>query len=662
MLLTNFADRHTQWCEVARNAFLRGIDVLLKHENCSSALRQAIVADASRFLGRSPSVDTTITRCKWLCTWPMAKLNREQHAGIDSPLRFTGSARSWFRARMRSCARNQRFWFSWLQLKRCCPAVPDSFVRTAALKHRATVSGAAKVPDALVLLELERLPHQSPKLDQMPRPSVSAAIESNRSAGGAFSYLRLVSRSWPQPDPRSSTWTLLGHGFPHQGRWVDEPFYRVEHVTEDLESCRREALADWGGNPLEARVEFVLEPLKVRTITKGPSSVYTFARAWQQSVHPQLKKVPGFELIGRPVESSDVRGLLAPTGGKLNPDWEFVSIDYSNATDGMDHRLTLAALRSCSVGADFRDFELWRAAVGLHDLSYPPKLGVPPVRQTNGQLMGSPVSFPLLCKINAATIRAADSRMGLGYLPFLVNGDDALVYRPKGWRAIHEPIADSVGLAYSVGKAYSSPRYANINSVGFWVDPTGRVERLDYLPVGLILGQSKLSSRDHDLHPVTSLDRGSQGVVGCLRRVLASTPNPTLSLKLFLSCNARRLRKELEGRNLFISEPQGGFGLEPPLNWRFRTSRYQERLAGALELELHRVPDPTLPDVLPVWDNRRTAWIVDEDVWRQVVPPSRRSRFGGPSDRIRFGRWYAWRPGSRPSPPPRPPRWDLGEG
>ena len=85
-------------------------------------------------------------------------------------------------------------------------------------------------------------------------------------------------------------------------------------------------------------------------------------------------------------------------------------------------------------GAQAEERELCCAVLGAHLVSYPEevqdgKADLSPFVTQTGQLMGSPLSFPILCSINVASYRAALAEyvgrdVEMNELPVLVNGDD----------------------------------------------------------------------------------------------------------------------------------------------------------------------------------------------------------------------------------------------
>ena len=107
------------------------------------------------------------------------------------------------------------------------------------------------------------------------------------------------------------------------------------------------------------------------------------------------------------------------------------------------------------------------------------------VQQTNGQLMGHPLSFPLLCMINyAGVLKCLSQGLKLGILAdsdeveliksmVIINGDDLMFPCPPALVPIFEQCALDVGLTPSLGKSYTSRYFAMVNNVQFLMTPGG---------------------------------------------------------------------------------------------------------------------------------------------------------------------------------------------
>jgi hypothetical protein len=97
--------------------------------------------------------------------------------------------------------------------------------------------------------------------------------------------------------------------------------------------------------------------------------------------------------------------------------------------------------------------------------------------QLTGQLMGSVLSFPVLCVANASLCRLA---MEIGFklkncqlrdLPLIVNGDDCVFHCNPTVDRLWVELAKGFGMEPSIGKVYRSYRFININSTFFFYRP-----------------------------------------------------------------------------------------------------------------------------------------------------------------------------------------------
>lgn len=233
--------------------------------------------------------------------------------------------------------------------------------------------------------------------------------------------------------------------------------------------------------PLNAMVALCLEPLKCRVITKGEALPYLASQTFQKHSWSALQRHAPFALTGRTLAADDLYGVYLKTralGLKFD---QWVSGDYSAATDG----LSLAENQRClgsmldSSGCTPEERYLCSQVNGAHLVHYPKSMTssvsdgeLDPVLMLNGQLMGSPLSFPVLCAINLACYRAALAEyMGhdveIDELPVLVNGDDICFMANEAFYAIWKKWVVRAGFTLSLGKNYISPNYVTINSKGY---------------------------------------------------------------------------------------------------------------------------------------------------------------------------------------------------
>jgi hypothetical protein len=104
-----------------------------------------------------------------------------------------------------------------------------------------------------------------------------------------------------------------------------------------------------------------------------------------------------------------------------------------------------------------------------HVCQYPSEMNIDECLQTNGQLMGSLLSFPFLCLANAFTVAQAEGHNRITRLNnALIHGDDLLwrtdVSSIEKWKAF----CPTIGLGLSMGKNYVSESWGSIDSQMFY--------------------------------------------------------------------------------------------------------------------------------------------------------------------------------------------------
>jgi hypothetical protein len=201
-----------------------------------------------------------------------------------------------------------------------------------------------------------------------------------------------------------------------------------------------------GPHLTRVQVSPIYEPLKVRLITKGEPFLYSLLKPFQQIMWDCLRKCPMFRLIGEEVSDQVLRERLSipcPTERDLYLSEEpeigtaealnkfcFASGDYSAATDNIPLEYTIRALETLFPPYTM---SILRKAIGQQVYEVP-KGSCGPMLETReaiskllgrqlddrcdyfvqrrGQLMGSPLSFPILCIINAAVYRFSVEMQG----------------------------------------------------------------------------------------------------------------------------------------------------------------------------------------------------------------------------------------------------------
>lgn len=332
------------------------------------------------------------------------------------------------------------------------------------------------------------------------------------------------------------------------------------------------------------------EALKVRVITKGPPLTQFCLQPLQKFMWKHLSSLPCFELTGKPIEVASLRKRL----GDLTDDEAWLSGDYSDATNQMDPRMSNVAweemCKVCCVPEALKQlgFRVLTGHLVVTDRDTIKKFSKldSAMPQQWGQLMGSIISFPILCLVNAAICRAAiehDSgrKVSLRDAPLMVNGDDCLLKVGPAGYAAWSTFGKMVGLKPSLGKVYYSKHFCNMNSTTFRYrhsdEPDAHItfERIRLIRLGLVFGL-KRSEGPGDLAPLNRLieevfgdPSTSQwdGTVGARHRALLSEcPERCVSrvhLK-FLSKNAEAL-SFCTDRAIpwYVPTCYGGAGLQP---------------------------------------------------------------------------------------------------
>jgi hypothetical protein len=180
----------------------------------------------------------------------------------------------------------------------------------------------------------------------------------------------------------------------------------------------------------------------------------------------------------------------------------------------------------------------------------------------------------------------------------LVNGDDMLYPGSRLSYLTQESIGKEIGLEFSVGKSYTHPRYANINSVSFDFDLRKFRSSTDVSPMKPGIGRSSQPYQVTFLNGGLFFGQGKvMGKVGipgesANTRILSSTINELLSgalpgrqvdiLKQFISLHKRTLLHECRGRNLFVPVSPGGMGQLAPLDFNVTYTAKQRQWASSI--------------------------------------------------------------------------------
>jgi len=448
-----------------------------------------------------------------------------------------------------------------------------------------------------------------------------------KSFSGFYSDLYMMIES---PTLYSAGRTYFNHVTEVRMPYGYEEWDDLRHLSRCLDLSR----------PCSCTIQAVLEPFKVRVISKGNALDYYSCRPLQRSLWGAIKEIPCFRLVGRPFLPSDILDLRE----KSLPDWEWFSIDYSAATDGLSWKFTSRILRFLLANQPRRVLDLALRVLGPHNLFYPSRnecggpQGIFRGLQRNGQLMGSILSFPLLCLANLATylVTMRLEQQDWSYLEILnhvlVNGDDMVYSGPVDLWTRHVRVASDIGLQMSQGKAYHHRTYLNINSTAVHCN-LGIKDlpyEIPYLNCGLYFGLHKVQRSDtaNDNH---SGDKGLFANANTLVR--GSLPGKEIEvLKHYLSLHQKEMTEQSsaklllpEGgvrsfcRNWFLPISCGGMGIIPPKGWRFLIRPIDRRVVKNLLNE--GVPSKATQRPLPGYEVKELSseaivpWKKREVVW-----------------------------------------------
>jgi hypothetical protein len=298
------------------------------------------------------------------------------------------------------------------------------------------------------------------------------------------------------------------------------------------------------------------EALKVRVISKGPPLTYFVLKPIQKFLHRILRRQRCFKLIGEPVTPEFLDSVYKDEPG------DFLSVDYASATDLLNPSLSLACVDEiCKVTGIPSDLKnLFDKALTGHNVEGLPQLW--------GQLMGSIVSFPVLCLVNAAICRYSfeigEQRQWLSVndIPLLVNGDDGLIRCHIATKNVWTKLSALGGLSPSVGKVYFSDHYMNINSTSFILKDS-TIRHIPYINMGLVKGMTR-SEGKVGLSAVADSFQSSFGTIGSRHRELMDSTPYSLRLKvhkIFIKENYDTLTSVKVP--WFLPESLGGVGLRP---------------------------------------------------------------------------------------------------
>lgn len=468
--------------------------------------------------------------------------------------------------------------------KKGCPEVTEDFVLDALRDHRSTLTKSCPDPsptdeelmcqsgqttfmtnystvcrskDEFYLLLEDAIDYLLPALLEgsqvsreklmkcCPAPSTKACYEKQGVRGGSREFIR-------------DTLIKLGHislesdflyrMYETRSEGVKELRTSVcgtdEDIMEDLWERALKKDIPYEERRCKCSVVPIIEPLKVRVITKSEAIPQYLSKAWQQAIHSGLRRLKPFSALDHPLDGTDINDLVQ-SSRSIEGAWR--SGDYKGATDGLDQRVTEIVaskiLRFLSPWLTEGELHMLMSNLVNQEIEYPQLDSEPGDTniQRNGQLMGSILSFPILCVINYMTYFLSVSRLSEGFHvwrldgkperdqrsirrlrnrfrkePVLINGDDILWKGCNGQYIRWEDNLRYFGFKLSQGKNLCSEKFLMINSQLYinkkTTSPSGDDDFFmgcDYGNLGLLKGRSKVGGQTDtvDLKPLWTIHK-----------------------------------------------------------------------------------------------------------------------------------------------------------
>nr|UJQ92747.1 MAG: putative RNA-dependent RNA polymerase [Narnaviridae sp.] len=611
------------------------------------------------FLMSAPDEVTQVKWIKYLTCWPMAKFLRQEEmpevpVGLDeaigSSLHFPlkGRARKHFKNLLHSRSSEKRpqqvMWAILQGAKRGTLEVTEDFIMATMLKHKASLSQTLPLLTAEDTEAVRRkfrdiwrtraargkyhvwVPNKTMSRAQSRsgNPNYHACFEMPRSGFGRAGIVRdavrrVLATQWEMGPVFPTLWRMretrpgvvvteyVSHDFlPEIGpriatRWALENLHAEAYCRQEDPTCFAEVCA-------------ILEPLKCRLITKGSALPYWACQPMQAAMWERMQDCPAFKLTGCPLDGSMLEGLLQQerTLGLSFDKW--VSGDYSAATDGLSQHVNRLCLEEALLGAnaDPAMREVCRYVLGNHVIRYPKEFvlmakkagaDLGQFKQSNGQLMGCPLSFPILCAINLAAYWCAlEEYTGRTFeanaLPVLVNGDDICFRANDEFYSIWKKWVAKVGFTLSPGKNYISPDFVTVNSEGWHFRRTVRghtLTKIGFLNTGLLYSTSSAKGTWQDWSDKKAArvacrpENVQMPFVPKFNRVIEEACNPVRALQ-----RGKRYFRDLirwhthDGEiNMHAAPELGGLGVVLPPGATTRFTPWQQRVAGYLMSKWH---------------------------------------------------------------------------
>jgi len=405
-----------------------------------------------------------------------------------------------------STKRRYQFTQNFLYFKKGCPVSSDEMKAESLSKHRkamekvpkANLIDDNKVPDSVerrIKFNNWLTPHDQSLRERVRRicekvfrnykhptewwtPSPNASFESSSAKGGCLGLATTIdldegtNLKVVEKPPKLTEYLLNPWCCCPEREFSGECWgtcFRVGDETEFI-SLPNRCFVDFPvTSRVEARPVALPEPLKVRVITAESGWCSYALKGAQKSLWECLHRFHWFTLTGRPCCSDDIPRLSIE---EIEKGIKWISVDYKAATDNLSKHFTAYVLEQICRICDL-PYDLCLESLCGHKIRYTDlvnfKKSYTEIEQQNGQLMGSILSFIVLCICNAAILSLTCSPHQVDFdLAMLVNGDDGLFKGTQDDFKTWAILAGEVGLENSIGKTYFSDEFCVINSELFY--------------------------------------------------------------------------------------------------------------------------------------------------------------------------------------------------
>jgi len=333
----------------------------------------------------------------------------------------------------------------------------SALLSTPIVRNPETVSRLLKVIGNVVE-ELVPDREQSLDFDMSLAPKMKGGYHVTRSEGISLSLFKKTMNTWIIPnDVREVVGyqRLNSEAIPLYGPVGLSLFHDI--VASELPST-----------PGDVEQQFVFTSGKCRIVTKCDPYSAVFFQGLQTFLFKTIWKNSHFRFTGESFLASRVPEYMVPKKGEL-----FVNGDLKSATDRFSPIWTSFTLER--ILSRIGRLDLLESALSFICPEHMDTLeGGRKLALCNGQMMGNPLSFPILCIISASIGCLARRAIRLEESPILVNGDDISLRIEREDAMNWHKTCEELGLQVSYQKTSISDRVISLNSHA--VDLSRRVD------------------------------------------------------------------------------------------------------------------------------------------------------------------------------------------